>query len=156
MAEQILLYLSALLAAALQIATPMLPDAVVSQLAEELLEQAGAVEQIEYAAFIVRSPAGALELLPWPDRGTHAARWIGAIPAAAVAVIHTHPRQRPTPSAQDRLEAIRLGLPFYVVSRGALCVAAITNSVLCAAQVPWLGSMAGKPLKWNERARGPR
>jgi len=121
----------------LQVGAPELNDGAVARLAYQLLEKAGGVEQFELAAFIVRSPRGALTLLQWPGRGFSKANWAGPMPEGVVAVMHTHPQRSPRPSLQDRAEAVRLKLPFYVVSRGALCFADPHGQVQCAGSVPW-------------------
>lgn len=150
MATQILLYVMYL--AVSQLSPSLLPDGPVARVALELLEHAGAADDMERAAFIVRTPAGALELTYWPSRGVYAATWRGPMPRNVVGVIHTHPKLRPLPSAQDRAEASRLGLPFYVVSRGALCVAH-AGRVHCADRIPWLirGGMGNVAMHWTER-----
>ncbi len=121
----------------LQLAGPQLNDGAVARLAHELLRKAGGVEQFEIAAFIVKSPRGALTLMQWPNRGFSKANWVGPLPEGVVAVLHTHPQRSPRPSLQDRAEAVRMKLPFYVVSRGALCVAEAQGEVQCAGSVPW-------------------
>jgi hypothetical protein len=157
MVEQILLFLTMAVAAVAQMSAPLLTDGTLVQLALEVLEEAGAADGMEHAAFIVQSSAGVFGLMAWPNRGFYGAKWTGPIPKNAVAVIHTHPRQRPIPSSQDRAEASRLGLPFYVVSRAALCVATPAKKVLCADRIPWLirGGIAEAALMtWTERALG--
>jgi hypothetical protein len=135
----------------LQIAGPELNDGAVGRLAYQLLQKAGGVEQFELAAFIVRSPRGALSLLQWPNRGFSRANWVGPLPEGVVGVMHTHPQRSPRPSLQDRAEAMRLKLPFYVVSRGALCFASPHGEVHCAGNVPWhrRNGLAGEiALEW--------
>lgn len=130
-------------------------DSEIARLAFEMLNRAGSTDDVEHAAFIVRSPAGALSLLHWPRGRFHAATWSGPIPANAIGVIHTHPRSRPMPSVQDRAEARRLRLPFYVVSRTALCVVDASGVTRCAARTPWLarnGMKGDVALRWEERA----
>lgn len=114
-----------------------LSDAVVARLADQLLRKAGGVQHLELAAFIVKTPRGALTLLRWPNRGFYQASWVGPLPEGVVAVMHTHPQRSPRPSLQDRAEAVRMKLPFYVVSRGGLCVAGAQGEVQCAGSIPW-------------------
>ena len=153
MCQTILAFVAMVLAGAF-FNRPLLTDAAVGQLALELLKTSDAAEAIEQAAFIVRSPTGALSLLRWPGAGFYGAKWTGAVPDNVLAVIHTHPRARPVPSAQDRAEATRLGLPFYVVSRAALCVADPGNVVSCATRIPWLLRGGEVALNWAVRATG--
>jgi hypothetical protein len=75
----------------------------------------------EQAAFLILERDGSLSLAPWESRGVRHARYQGAIPARTLAIVHTHPHGNPQPSAQDRAEARRLGLPVIVVTtEGAL------------------------------------
>jgi hypothetical protein len=104
-------------------------------LALQLFEQSGDAEhEGERAAFVVLGPGGRLELIPWPapPRNIRSVNWTGAMPAGVVAVMHTHPSTVPRPSGQDLAEARRLSLPFYVVSRTSLCVAASDGGVRCS------------------------
>ena len=121
----------------LQTAAPELNDSAVARLAYQLLQKSGGLDQLELAAFIVRSPRGAFSLVQWPNRGFSKASWLGPVPEGVVGVIHTHPQRSPKPSMQDRAEAVRLKLPFYVVSRGALCFSDANGEVHCAGRVPW-------------------
>lgn len=157
MAESILLYVAMFIAGVLPGGRPLLTDAVVAQLALQVLRSGDAAEAIERAAFIIKKPSGGITLLPWPGRGTYSASWKGPVPNGVIAVIHTHPSDRPVPSAQDRAEAKRLGVPFYVVSRAGLCVADAANRVYCAGRIPWLmrGRAIGETvLEWTMRATG--
>lgn len=136
----------------LYVAVPGLNDNVVARLAHKLLRQVGGLDEVELAAFIVRTPRGAFDLSNWPNRGILRAHWEGPIPVGAVGIVHSHPRNVPRPSLQDRAEAMRLKLPIYVVSRGALCVAGILGEVHCADGVPWVrrDGMAGEiALTWQ-------
>lgn len=72
----------------------------------------------ERAAFVVRSANGGYVFQLWPfDVVKLRATFEGAIPAGAVAVIHTHPNTAEFPSENDRLLSARIGLPIYVVTR---------------------------------------
>jgi proteasome lid subunit RPN8/RPN11 len=140
------------LAIALHSAAPELNDNVIARLAHTLLRQVGGLEEIELAAFIVKTPRGAFDLQRWPNRGHMTAHWTGPMPEGVVGVIHSHPVNVPKPSLQDRGEAMRLRLPFYVVSRGALCVAGAFGGVQCAERVPWLrrdGMIGVIALNWQ-------
>jgi proteasome lid subunit RPN8/RPN11 len=71
----------------------------------------------ESAAFVVMNADGALRCIDWP--ATHAfkeAHWKGPIPAGVVAMAHTHPLRSPYPSVDDRNEAVRIGMPIFVLS----------------------------------------
>ena len=110
-----------------------LSDRVLSQFALEILKQAGPVEEMEVAAFIVRADDGTLSLRSWPNqRRFRTAQWSGPLPADAIAIIHSHPVTMPLPSAMDRREAERLQIPIYAVSRGSLCKADVRGEVQCA------------------------
>jgi hypothetical protein len=73
----------------------------------------------ERAAFIVEQNDGSLGCQPWPAWHLQADETFrGVIPKGTLAIIHTHPTYRgKLPSAQDHLEAIRLGIPIYVLTR---------------------------------------
>lgn len=129
-----------------------LTDSDVARFSRRLLVAAGAVDSIERAAFVIRSPGGDLEFVLWPGGSFFSSRWNGPTPEGVVAVMHTHPAGRPAPSAADRAEAKRVGLPFYVVSRAALCVADETGNVSCARTIPWLqrnGMERNAELDWT-------
>jgi len=74
----------------------------------------------ERAAFLVRREGG-FECRQWPSRMEfRRASWSGAIPENTVAVVHTHPRELPEPSAHDADEASRIGAPIMVVTPGSV------------------------------------
>jgi hypothetical protein len=83
----------------------------------------------ERAAFLILERGGALTLQPWNTRGVRHARYRGALPARVIAIVHTHPRNEPRPSARDRAEAARLGLPVVVVTNESV-VAAMPDGAL--------------------------
>jgi hypothetical protein len=75
----------------------------------------------ERAAFLIEERDGTLTLEPWPVSAHRHASFRGAIPARAIAIVHTHPRRFPEPSAHDRAEAQRLGIAIIVVTpRGVI------------------------------------
>ena len=78
---------------------------------------------VEYGGFLVRGSDDALTFIPWPRGGFQRAGFQGVIPAGALAIVHTHPRELPDPSAHDAKEARRLGLPVVVVTPRAVTVA---------------------------------
>lgn len=117
----------------------------VAPLAQELLLRHGVADDVESAAFLVRDAGRALSLEHWPRLRTfRSSHWNGALPDGVVGVIHTHPTYLPYPSEQDLKEAQRLGMPFYVVSRSALCAADPAGGVSCTREVPWVPHIGGK------------
>lgn len=74
---------------------------------------------LELAAWVLAVDVDHLRWQAWPDGRSHLqAHWRGSIPAAAVAIVHTHPTVvDPKPSLQDIETARRLGMPVYTVSR---------------------------------------
>ena len=70
----------------------------------------------ERAAFLIQERDGSLTLEPWPHGGFRHATFRGAIPPRTIAILHTHPADEPEPSARDRAEARRLGLPVVVIT----------------------------------------
>lgn len=70
----------------------------------------------ERAAFLIRERNDALSLEPWTGGGYRHATFRGRVPDRAVAVVHTHPRGANAPSANDRAEARRLGIPVIVIT----------------------------------------
>jgi hypothetical protein len=77
----------------------------------------------EQAAFLIQEKSGALTLAPWESRGHHHASYRGTIPQGTIAIVHTHPANQPQPSAHDRNEASRMGLPVVVVTPSGVRVA---------------------------------
>ncbi|HUR81504.1 MAG TPA: Mov34/MPN/PAD-1 family protein [Thermoanaerobaculia bacterium] len=77
----------------------------------------------ERAAFLIEERDGTLTLEPWPVSAHRHASFRGTIPPRAIAIIHTHPRNLPDPSAHDRAEARRLNIAIVVVTpRGVVIV----------------------------------
>ncbi len=115
----------------------MLTEPALLGLAHEMVAQIAPDDDLERAAFVIRA-GDSFELLHWPYQARkRTAQWLDPMPENVVAVIHTHPRRIPLPSAQDVKSARTLGLPFYVVSRGSLAVADASGRVLRAKAVPW-------------------
>jgi hypothetical protein len=55
--------------------------------------------------------------------GFEAGRWQASVPSSTAAIFHTHRcAASPRPSGQDRREADRLQIPFFVISRQGLWV----------------------------------
>lgn len=91
---------------------------------EDLLVRSGYGKlQHERAAFLILEGDGSLTLQPWPSRGLRHASFKGTIPARTLAIIHTHPHGEPQPSARDRAESARLGLPVIVVTTDGVIAA---------------------------------
>ena len=75
----------------------------------------------EQAAWAVADAEGRVTFVRWKfNHEALGATFRGAIPANVVAIVHTHPNDRPTPSQDDKLTARRLGIPVYVLTRTAL------------------------------------
>jgi len=77
----------------------------------------------EKAAFLIEESGGVLTLEPWPSGSHRRAAFRGRIPERAIAVLHTHPKGEPKPSANDRAQAKRLGMPVVVITPGAVVAA---------------------------------
>ena len=77
----------------------------------------------ERAAFLIREDDGTLTLEPWARGGFRHASWRGAIPQRTIAILHTHPAGEEQPSARDRKEAQRLGMPVIVITPEAVMAA---------------------------------
>ena len=99
-------------------------DVFVGMLRELAREAALSTDDREVAAFIIRDGDGALTCHMWPQSaGFRSHHFDGAIPPGTVAIAHSHPFQMPAPSNADALQAMRIGLPIYAVSRWELHVA---------------------------------
>jgi len=94
----------------------------VLRMCADLLKRAGyGSNNYEFAAFVIRDESGRYSSQPFPvQRQFRRAEARGATPAGAVAIIHTHPSNMERPSRQDQLEAKRLGIPIYVLTRWAI------------------------------------
>ena len=79
--------------------------------------------QRERAAFLIRERDGALTLAPWDPGGYRHATFRGSLPARVIAIVHTHPKDTPAPSAHDREEARRLDVPVLVVTPSGVIAA---------------------------------
>lgn len=96
----------------------------------DLLQQGGYGRfATEAAGFLIRERDGKLTMAPWARREHKRATYRGAIPAGAIAVIHTHPRFSPDPSVYDRDEARRIAMPVIVVTPDMVAVAHPDGSV---------------------------
>ena len=105
----------------------------VAAFAAVLLARSGASEDFERAAFLTRDHDGSLSLVEWDfERSYRRAVWRGAIPKTAIAVMHTHPSHLRQPSIVDVEEAVRIKMPFIVVTRQYVCIATPDRHVTCS------------------------
>jgi proteasome lid subunit RPN8/RPN11 len=103
----------------------------------------------EKAGFLLRERDGSLTFAPWSAGNGVRASYDGAIPANAIAVVHTHPSSMsPLPSSRDVAEARRLGMHVVVVSRDGVTAARPDGAVerITAARTP---------ARASRTARGP-
>lgn len=91
----------------------------------ELLELGGYGKRPqERAAFLVLRPHQRFACVIWPPSlGYRREQWTGPIPDGTVAIVHTHPEREPQPSAFDREEAERIGVPILVLTNDSITVA---------------------------------
>ena len=102
----------------LKYAPLMESGAVMGELAAMVDEATRGPREAEIAAFVAIDRSGAYRLIRW--RNSARSRWqsfTGALPARTIGIVHTHPNGWARPSAGDRREARRLGLPIFVVTR---------------------------------------
>lgn len=72
----------------------------------------------ESAAFLVRDTRGDIQCLMWPPTNAYQKQvFNGAVPPRTIAIVHTHPTFRATPSLQDIKQAKQLGLPLFILTR---------------------------------------
>lgn len=76
----------------------------------------------ERAAFLIEERGGTLTLEPWPHGEVSHATFRGSVPDRTIAIVHTHPPHSPEPSARDRAEAERLGIPVVVITPQSVIV----------------------------------
>ncbi len=80
--------------------------------------------QYERAAFLILRDDGQFDCSVWPATFEwRSGTWASAIPNGTAAIIHTHPRAEPDPSAHDVREAARIGVPIMVATPDALAMA---------------------------------
>ena len=89
-------------------------------------------DQQEVAAFLVRDANGVISSVFWPHTANRRSEhYDGAIPAGTVAIAHTHPWQADQhPSRGDIAQAMKIGMPIYVVTRLNLYVVESTGEVI--------------------------
>lgn len=85
--------------------------------------------EFESAAFLVRERDGRLLTHRWQSNELFRARYSGPTPAGCAAIIHTHPLGQNDPSANDVVEAKRIGIAIIVVTPDAVTVARPDGSV---------------------------
>src|SRR5439155_21802873 len=87
----------------------------------------------EIAAFLVQDASGSIASVKWPHTAAaRTERYHGVIPARTVAIAHTHPTYAPLPSRGDVAQAMRIGLPIYVITRWSLYVVDPTSGACVA------------------------
>lgn len=122
-------------------------------LAELLRPAGGGYRLTERAAFLVAADQGGYGCLLWPYH-TAVQREVfrGRIPPRTIAVVHTHPNAIPRPSAGDRRESQRLGLPFIVVSARHIYAVKPTGEVAAIVENEWWSD--GIERRQTERCHG--
>lgn len=142
----------------------------------EVFRTAGfGMRSTEEAAFIVDDADDAIACVRWPSSAAHhQLSYRGPVPAATVAIVHSHPLALRQPSVNDRAEAKRVGLPFYVVTRDSIWVAqpdgrlrellreagwwrhvempAVAGQCLSTAQFVIQAARRGRSVEWREAA----
>ena len=100
----------------------------------------------EHAAFLIAEEDGTLTTQPWTHGALRHATYRGALPARTIAIVHTHPRGEPQPSARDRAEAKRLGVAVIVVTTDGVVAAQPDGSVVTLARTPGPASETSRDL----------
>lgn len=103
----------------------------------------------ERAAFIVQRPDGSMGCVLWPASALtdHRETFHGRIPSGTKAIIHTHPIAWPLPSEHDRVEAERLGIPIYVLTRRAIYRTDGQAAIPLVRDVPWYREIPESSLR---------
>ncbi len=115
--------LALVLAVALDVSVALREPAVLGQLQALVARSGFGRMDVEAAAFLVRD-SDSWSVVPWGDtRRFREQQFTGAIPRGTVAIVHTHPRSLPSPSAGDYREAERLGMPIVVLTPRSITVA---------------------------------
>lgn len=109
------MFAAIVLAATLDAATLAHPD--IQACMQSVLKEGGYGHlPREGAAFLIEKD-GAFECRMWSRRGgLYSQYWEGVIPEGTVAIIHSHPADRPDPSWNDTVVARRLRMPVFVVT----------------------------------------
>ena len=82
----------------------------------------------ERAAFLVKA-GNRVTIQAWSNGTFQRVTYRGVIPEGTIAIAHTHPRDLPWPSANDREQAKRTGIPIVVITPGSVVVADADGSV---------------------------
>ena len=100
-------------------AAALVRDPVVMQSFSDMVVRTTIRRGIEAAAFVVLNSDGTYECRLWPaSQLVEKQVFVGEIPANVVAIVHTHPADSdPWPSKGDALEAQRLGIAIWVLTR---------------------------------------
>jgi hypothetical protein len=126
-------------AGGIDIRRPMSDPCILRSFADFSEEALGMRPEGEIAAFVLLSTDGTLRLERWPRRATaYRETFTGTLPPHTVALVHTHPREWPRPAAADVNEAVRLGIPSYVLSRRIWVVDPETGASIELAKGGWL------------------
>jgi proteasome lid subunit RPN8/RPN11 len=76
----------------------------------------------ESAAFLV-TDGDDVQCLLWPPSNEYQKHsYRGIVPSGTIAIVHTHPVERPAPSNADIAQATQLRLPMYVLTRSTITV----------------------------------
>src|SRR5687768_5241483 len=82
----------------------------------------------ERAAFLVKV-GERVTMQSWPSGTFQRVAFRGVIPKGTIAIAHTHPRDLPWPSAQDREQAKRSGIPIIVITPRSVVLTDTDGSV---------------------------
>lgn len=120
-------------------APPLTEDPVPGYFTELVRLGGNGFRHTERAAFLVLDESDGIRCLLWPkNMGFRKESFHGVIPKRTIAIVHTHPKDQPVPSAGDRREAMRLGIPFIVVSpRDIYAVSADGDVIPIEKNRPW-------------------
>lgn len=140
--------------AALTVTREIAKDPVILEGLWEMLGRAQfGFSSLEEAAFVVAAPDGTLSLRRWPATGElNESHWKGAIPADAIAIVHTHPNKFPQPSRLDAQTAVETGLPVYVLTRSTIMKTNAGHTEVVANR-PWSPGKHSFPALVQRRAR---
>lgn len=131
----------------------ILADRCVRAQLERLLY--GAHQNVEVAAFLV-DHEGELSVPVWPRLAWVGKQtWEGPPPPGTIAVVHTHPAQRPMPSYDDAKQAAKLRIPFFVITSRSIAVADPEPQLhVTVAAAGW--NAVGEQCKAARQPRGTR
>lgn len=102
----------------------LLSPAVLPLLIDVFVSGGAGYRRTESAAFLVVDDAGGYRTVQWPRSNEwQAARFGGAAPQGATAIVHTHPARSPRPSEGDAATARQTGLAVVVLTARDIFVA---------------------------------